>query len=180
MPVHSASSRHSIRLRRHDYSQSGYYFFTFCVVDHKSILGPVIDYKVECNRAGDAAWSAWRELPLRFPSVKCDSFVVMPNHVHGILLLRPPAAAGAASSAPTKTVTNAPTLGLILRTFKSLSAAAVNRALNRRGQSVWQRNYYEHIVRSGKDLDAVRLYIAQNPMQWLNDRENPEARPRRS
>ncbi|MGB6820729.1 MAG: hypothetical protein WBE21_01520, partial [Candidatus Acidiferrales bacterium] len=80
---------------------------------------------------------------------------------------------GAASSAPTK---SALTLGLVLRAIKSLSAAAVNRTLHRTGP-VWQRNYYEHIVRSAKDLDAVRFYIAQNPLQWLNDRENPEARP---
>ncbi|MHB8412747.1 MAG: transposase [Candidatus Acidiferrales bacterium] len=131
---------------------------------------------MECTPAGEAVWNVWRELPVRFPAIELDAFVVMPNHVHGILFLCPPGVSGAASSAPTKTAATAPALGLILRAFKSLSAAAVNRALNQRGQSVWQRNYYEHIVRSSKDLDAVRLYIAQNPMQWLNDRENPEAR----
>ena len=176
MAVHSASSRRSIRLPRYSYSQSGHYFFTLCVVGHKSILGQVVDFEMQCNRAGDAVRSVWLELPVRFPAIQLDAFVVMPNHVHGILFFRPLAAAGAASSAPTKTVADAPSLGLILRAFKSLSAAAANRILRRTGP-VWQRNYYEHIVRSGKDLDAVRLYIAQNPMQWLNDREHPEARP---
>ncbi|HEV2315732.1 MAG TPA: transposase [Candidatus Acidoferrales bacterium] len=131
---------------------------------------------MECNPAGKAVWNVWRELPERFPAIELDAFVVMPNHVHGILFLCSPETPGAASSAPTKVAANAPALGLILRAFKSLTAAAVNRILHRTG-SVWQRNYYEHIVRSAKDLDAVRLYIAQNPMQWLNDRENPEARP---
>jgi len=176
MPVYSASSRRSIRLRRYNYSQSGNYFFTLCVVGHKSILGQVVDFEMQCNRGGDAVRSVWLELPVRFPTIQLDAFVVMPNHVHGILFFRPLAAAGAASSAPTK---SALILGLVLRAFKSLSAASVKRTLHRTGP-VWQRNYYEHIVRSAKDLDAVRLYIAQNPMQWLNDRENPEARPRLS
>ena len=171
MPVHSASSRRSIRLARYDYSQSGCYFFTLCILGHKSILGRVNDYKMECNVAGDSVSDIWHALPMRFPTVELDAFMVMPNHVHGILCLRPLPAAGAASSAPTKT---ALTLGLILRAFKSLSASAINRALHRTG-SVWQRNYYEHIIRSAADLDAIRLYIAQNPAQWQNDRENPYA-----
>ncbi|HLW43440.1 MAG TPA: hypothetical protein VKS00_03060 [Candidatus Acidoferrales bacterium] len=179
MPVYSPSSRRSIRFPRYNYSQSGHYFFTLCAAGHKSILGRVVDFEMQCSRAGDAVRSVWLELPLRFPAIQLDAFAVMPNHVHGILFFRPLAAAGAASSAPTKTVANAPTLGLVLRAFKSLSAAAINCILHRTGP-VWQRNYYEHIVRSGKDLDAVRLYIAQNPMQWLNDRENPETRSRLS
>ncbi|HEV2289427.1 MAG TPA: transposase, partial [Candidatus Acidoferrales bacterium] len=159
MPAHSASSRRSIRLHRYDYSQSGGYFFTLCVPNRACIFGRVIDYEMKCNRAGDAVWSVWRELPLQFPTVELDAFVVMPNHAHGIVFLRPLAAAGAASSAPTKPT---PTLGLVLRAFKSLSTAAVNRALHRTG-SLWQRNYYEHIIRSGDELDAIRLYIAHNP-----------------
>jgi len=194
MSPHSASSRHSIRLRRHNYSQPGSYFFTICAADHESIFGRVRAGTMECNPAGEAVWNIWRELPVRFPAIELDAFVVMPNHLHGILFLCPPnPPPGRASPAPTKTnahtarrgnpwvarrdsPSRAPSLGQIIGAFKSLSAAAVNHALNRRNQSVWQRNYFEHIVRSAKDLDAVRLYIAQNPMQWLNDRENPAAR----
>ena len=182
MSAHSASSRHSIRLARHNYSEPAYYFFTFCVAGHKPILGRVIDYKMECNRAGNAVWETWRVLPTRFPIAGLDAFVVMPNHVHGILFLRPLAAltgqrpAGRASPAPTKTIANTnrrgdpwvaratppsrvlnrASLGQVIGAFKSLSAAAINRALNRTG-SVWQRNYYDHIVRSGKDLEEIRV-----------------------
>ena len=170
MPAHSSSSRRSIRLPRYDYSEPAYYFFTFCVVGHKSILGRIVDYKMECNYAGNAVCETWYSLPTHFPIVELDAFAVMPNHVHGIVFFRPLADAGAASIAPTKP----PTLGRVLRAFKSLSAAAVNRTLNRAG-SVWQRNYYDHVVRTSKDLDAIRLYIAQNPAQWQNDRENPRA-----
>ena len=202
MSCHSAFSRHSTRLCKYDYSQSRYYFFTICTTGHKSIFGRILDYKMECNRAGDAVWSAWRELPLRFPAIQLDAFVVMPNHIHGILLLSRPEVstgqrpAGRASPAPTQTIANtarrgdpwvarrdspsrgAPdpvSLGKIIGAFKSLSAAAINRALHRTG-SVWQRNYYDHIVRTANDLDAIRAYIAQNPAQWANDRENPLSR----
>ena len=174
MPTHSASSRRSIRLARYDYSEPTYYFFTLCIVGHKPILGDIVGYKMERSYAGNAVLEAWHGLPKRLSMVDLDAFVVMPNHVHGILFLRPHAAAGAASSAPTKR----PTLGRVLRAFKSLSAAAVNRALNRTG-SVWQRNYYDHIIRSSRDLEEIRMYIAQNPAQWQNDRENPLARHRR-
>ena len=190
MSSHLAPARRSIRLRLYDYSQMGGYFFTICVTGHKSILGCVFGGEMQCNRAGRAVWTAWRELPLRFPSITLDSFVVMPNHVHGILLLCPAVKnTGRASPAPTNALINtygrcdsvsrgaplAPALDEIVGAFKSLSAAAINRALNRTG-SVWQRNYYDHIIRAGKDLDAIRLYIAQNPTQWKNDHENPLAR----
>ncbi|MGB6484651.1 MAG: hypothetical protein WBE86_14285 [Candidatus Acidiferrales bacterium] len=189
----NTSSRRSIRLGGYDYSLAAAYFFTICAIHRQSIFGRIVGDKMQCNRAGDAVWSAWRELPLRFPAVTLDAFVVMPNHVHGILFLSLPKVsvpAGGASPAPTKTnahavrrgdpwvarrdsSSRAPFLGQIVGTFKSLSAAAVNPLLHRSG-SLWQRNYYEHIVRSGKDLDAIRLYIDQNPEQWRNDRENPQ------
>ncbi|MGC1289958.1 MAG: transposase [Candidatus Acidiferrales bacterium] len=158
-------SRRSIRLGGCDYSLAAAYFFTICAVNRQSIFGRIVGDKMECNRAGDAVCSAWREVPLRFPTIQLDTFVVMPNHVHGVLFLLRPNTSGAASGAPTKIARNMPTVSLILRAFKSLSAAAVNHLLDRSG-SVWQRNYYEHIVRSGKDLDAIRLYIDQNPQQW--------------
>src|SRR5579872_7437959 len=89
MPVYSASSRRSIRLRRYDYSQRAHYFFTLCAAGHESIFGRIRNYKMECNRAGAAVWETWRQLPPRFPVIELDAFVVMPNHLHGILFFRP-------------------------------------------------------------------------------------------
>ena len=112
----------------------------------------------------------------------------MPNHVHGIIFvhdiipvgagLAPPGGVnldkGAASSAPTQDgVSDGPTLGDILRAFKSISAVAVNRLLGRSDRPLWQRNYYEHIIRDENELARVREYIANNPAQWALDRENP-------
>ena len=195
MPSIVHGSRRSIRLARYDYSQSGFYFFTICLLGHKSILGRILGYQMECTPAGNAVWGIWNTLPARFPAIELDTFIVMPNHVHGILFLRPPAKnMGGASPVPTRSTSArrgdprvAPsgcpvrhnpgplTLGQIIGAFKSLSAIAVNLVLHRTGP-LWQRNYYEHIVRSPSDLDSIRLYISRNPAQWQNDRENPLAR----
>src|SRR6185437_8217532 len=108
MTEHAHSSRRSIRLRRYDYSRAGTYFFTICAAGHESIFGRVLDGKMECNPAGDTVWNVWRGLPERFPTIELDAFVVMPNHVHGILFLCPPGQpSGRASPAPTKTTASA-------------------------------------------------------------------------
>ena len=119
--------------------------------------------------SGRVVWHCWNALPARFPFCAVDAFVVMPNHVHGIVVLNQ-GQKGAASSAPTDARSG---LGKIIRAFKSLSAIEVNRALRRRGAPVWQRNYFEHVVRAGEDLDEIRRYINDNPARWDFDRENP-------
>ena len=106
------------------------------------------------NRVGCIVRTTWDHLPTRFPGVELDAFVVMPNHIHGIIVL----------------TSGGPTLGQIVGPFKSLSARAVNRELNRHGP-VWQRGYYEHIVRSEDDLNRIRRYIETNPIFWEQDPE---------
>jgi len=130
------------------------------------------------NRAGQAVQAAWFEIPDRFPGIELDAFVVMPNHIHGIIGLfhgkgavpRKVKPRGAASSAPTSAIS----LGRVIRAYKSLSAIEVNRLLRRKGQQIWQRNYYEHIIRQGEDLSEIRRYIAENPANWSDDPENPD------
>ena len=165
--------RRSLRLKGYDYSRAGAYFVTICTHGRECLFGEIMDGEMRLNAAGQAAQAEWVRLPERFQSIELDEFVIMPNHLHGIILvgagLAPPdsgaASRGAASSAPT--------LGHILRAFKSISAIAVNRLLGRSGRSLWQRNYYEHIVRSENELARIREYIANNPAQWALDRENP-------
>lgn len=166
--------RRSIRLKSYDYSRAGAYFVTICIKDRECLFGEVIDGNMQLNDTGRAVQAEWVRLPERFQSVDLDDFVIMPNHLHCIIHvgagLAPPGRGaenkGAASSAPT--------LGDILRAFKSISAIAVNRLLGRSGRSLWQRNYYEHIVRSENELACIREYIANNPAQWALDRENPD------
>ena len=147
--------RRSIRLQGFDYSQAGAYFITICTHNRALFL--------QAERVQEVVRSAWHDLPLRFPSVVLDEFVIMPNHVHGIISLR-----GAASSAPT--------LGRVVRAFKSVSAIAANKALGRSGQPFWQHNYYEHVIRDEEELNAVRRYIRENPLKWSDDPDNPANR----
>lgn len=169
--------RRSIRLPGFDYSQARNYFITICTAGKNSALGAVHDGNMILSPAGEAVRAAWFDLPRRFPSMEPRELVVMPNHVHAILgLTHPirPAARGAASSAPT-TARNAsayPALGKIVRAFKSLSAIQVNRVLGRSGKAVWQRNYYERIIRSDREYAQARRYILENPARWDRDPEN--------
>jgi putative transposase len=181
----SPHHRRSIRLKGYDYSTAGLYFVTVCTEKKVCLFGDVIDNEMRLNEAGQVVVQEWNALPERFPNVQLDCFVVMPNHMHGVIAIFPIGKKGAASSAPTKVGagieeaksgrTNAPpSLGKIMRAFKSISAIDVNKALAREGHQVWQRNYFEHIIRGGDDLDRVRRYIIENPWHWENDEENPE------
>jgi putative transposase len=136
---------------------------------------------VDLSNAGEIVLQTWETLPLRFPMVILDAFVVMPNHAHGILMIADTGMLsvgkkqGAASSAPTNGggERNTPTLGKIMRSFKSISAIACNRVLERNGVPFWQRNYYERAIRNEDELNRFRQYIENNPIRWAEDHNNP-------
>ena len=155
--------RHSIRLPGYDYSQPGAYFVTIVTYQREPLLGEIPDARVHLSRAGAIVLDTWKRLPQHYPTVELDEFCVMPNHVHGIIILRE-------GSTPVP-----PRHGLpeIVRAFKSFSAQRVNRLRHSIGIPVWQRNYYEHIVRTEADLAKIRQYIRDNPLNWGSDEENP-------
>ena len=150
--------RRSIRLSEHNYSESCHYFITLCASQRQSLFGNIADNNMKLNDAGMMVETIWRQLPEYYAGVELNEYVVMPNHFHAIITV---VEQGAASSAPT--------LGNILRRFKSVSAIAVNRCLNRQGQPVWQRNYYEHIIRSDQAYQNITEYIRTNPKLWQED-----------
>ncbi|MFH1732726.1 MAG: transposase [Planctomycetota bacterium] len=125
---------------------------------------------------GQLVQSAWEDLPTHHRHVELDAFVVMPNHVHGIIVLRD---GGTAGRAPTETP---PAFGkpqhgdlsTIVRSFKATVTKELNRRHGTLGAPLWQRNYYEHVIRNAKEWDALRQYIAANPAQWPLDSENPD------
>jgi putative transposase len=165
--------RRSIRLYGYDYSSPGLYFVTVCVQKKELLFGDIADGGVVLGQTGQEVRRIWESLPQRFGSVVLDAFIVMPNHIHGIIEIvgAPLAPPGSRREADPG---SQPTLGAIVRTFKSRSAISVNRLLNRSGRRLWQRNYYEHIVRDQDELAKIREYIAENPLWWAQDRENPE------
>jgi REP element-mobilizing transposase RayT len=169
--------RRSIRLYGYDYSQPGNYFVTICTYQKGNLLGTIVGGKPVLSAAGEAVRSCWFDLAQRFPFVELVEFIAMPNHIHAILGLRRPSRAtprGAASSAPIaeEPLLRYPSVGEILRAFKSISAITVNRIRGRRSEHVWQRNFYEHIIRSPKEFEQIQKYIHENPMNWDRDPEN--------
>jgi putative transposase len=153
--------RRSIRLAAYDYSQAGAYFITICTHDRELSL--------QAESVRDVVQSAWCGLPARFARVELDEFIIMPNHVHGIIIL----AGGEGSASAKGAASGAPTMGSVVRAFKSISAIEANRALGLSNRPFWQRNYYEHVIRDEEDLNAIRQYIRDNPGKWLEDPENP-------
>jgi REP element-mobilizing transposase RayT len=174
-PNNHAVRRRPLRLPGFDYSGEGAYFVTICTRNREYLFGAVVDGEMRLNNVGRVVQTVWGGLSDRFPTIELDAFVVMPNHVHGILGvgagLAPPRR-GAASSAPTRFAST--TLGTVVRAFKSISAISVNRLLSRSGQPLWQGSYYEHIIRDEESLNRIREYIETSPLRWQLDRENPE------
>ena len=171
--------RRSIRLHGYDYSQAGAYFVTICTKNRASLFGSVADGEIQLNKAGQIAKRAWEKLPARFPSARLDAFIVMPNHLHAIIIV------GAQFIAPTANTSNesgkgainrAPTLGEMVRAYKAASAAMIRRAAA--PDVAWQRNYYEHVIRDEDELARIRRYIEDNPRMWETDEENPAAQKR--
>jgi REP element-mobilizing transposase RayT len=159
--------RRSIRLQTYDYTRAGAYFITVCTARRECLFGQIRDGAMFSNAAGECVARAWNALPQRYQCVALDAFVVMPNHIHGVIRLGDSADA----SAPGPQVSRS--LGDIVRAFKSLSAVAVNRVIGRQGRPLWQRNYYERIIRDDEEWNRVREYIARNPTRWDDDAENP-------
>jgi len=156
--------RRSIRLDGYDYRQDGMYFVTICTFQWECLLGEIVDGEMYLSTAGEAVQDAWDRLPARFPGIALDWFVVMPNHVHGILFLG--ADPGIGDARPVS-------LGAVVGAFKSLAAIAANRVLAREGTPLWYRNYYERIIRNDRELHRIRAYIEANPANWAQDDDNP-------
>jgi REP element-mobilizing transposase RayT len=162
-PGHKKSpSRKSLRLAEYDYSTAGYYFVTICVHGKRCLLGEVIKDVVHLNGAGRMIASIWLDMPRRIGQVSLDSFVVMPNHIHGIVISEKGIA-----------------LSRVIQAFKSISTNEYIRGVHQYGwekfdSTFWQRSFYDHVIRNDKDLIRVQEYIVNNPVAWALDEENPD------
>jgi putative transposase len=243
--------RRSLRLRGYDYAQAGAYFVTICTQNRVCLFGDVVAGEMRLNDSGRLVAQCWQDIPSRFPNAALDEFVVMPNHLHGIIVIvraqfiaphdrgamnagamdsgamdsgamdsgamgsgvtgsgvtgsgainRAPTGGNGASNvgaqfiapvgainhaptggngasdvgaqfiAPVGAINRAPTVGDMVRAFKAVATRMLRQA--QYPSFAWQRNYYEHIIRSEDDLARIREYIANNPLQWALDRENP-------
>ncbi len=191
---HSRHNRRSIRLKGYDYTQPGMYFITVCTYDFSEMFGIVRDGVVVLNEWGKIVERCWFEIPKHFRHVQLDEFVIMPNHIHGILMIVDDTRWGNACVAPTGDTTVdattgacvAPTgntghgadvrvgpmpksVGVMVGSFKSAISKFINRRCGTSGAGIWQRNYYERIVRSDVELRRIREYIVNNPLKWHSD-----------
>ena len=176
--------RRSVRLPGYDYAEEGWYFVTICTQGHLCVFGRVTKDKMLLNTAGAMVEKWWHELLNKFPFLRTDVHVVMPNHFHGIihvgaaLCCRPGVEKDRDGSGRPRRV--APTLGKIVGWFKTMTTNQYIRGVKKEDWPsfpgrLWQRNYYEHLIRDEYELDYYRTYIANNPANWRADKENPNS-----
>ena len=169
--------RRSIRLKGYDYTQPGAYFVTICTHHRMHVFGEVVNGEMVLNDTGKIARDEWFKTAELRPFVKLyeDEFVIMPNHGHGIIWIDDDWARQ--HRAPTETIEKfgKPVMGsipTIVRAYKSAVTYAVNGAQNMRGTVLWQKNYYEHVIRNDRELNNIGWYIFNNPRNWQLDRDN--------
>ena len=145
--------RRSIRLQGYDYSQSGAYFVTICTFQRQHLLGAVNNGEMQLNVTGQIVSAIWQRIPQHFPNVELDQFILMPDHLNGIIVI-------------SEQAEQSISLATIIQNFKSISTRKINKITQSSGVSIWQRNYHERIVRSDRELDRLRQYMLANPVNW--------------
>jgi REP element-mobilizing transposase RayT len=172
--------RRSIRVKGYDYTEPGAYFVTIVTYQRGCLFGEVVHETMMLNDFGRIADECWRAIPEHFPFVELGAHMIMPNHVHGVIAIRD-MGQGAIDvgaqhcCAPTPDNHNINvkpgSLGAIVRSYKSAVSYRINKEHNATG--IWQRNYYERIIRNADEAHRIHLYIEANPAQWDDDDENP-------
>jgi len=189
--------RKSIRLLSYDYSSTGAYFVTICTQNRKCLFGEIMEADVNLNEIGKMVLWHWRRIPHHFPNVKLDKKIVMPNHIHGIIWISDDDVDVGAKHSKKPTLLNnqnclenasplqddlsrqipigtkPQALSAIVQNFKSVTSRKFNRMRLHDHTTLWQRNYFDRIVRDEDELKRIREYIIYNPLKWESDKENP-------
>jgi len=174
--------RRSIRLRHHDYI-AGVYFFTLVAYQRECLFGSVVDEVMQLNDWGRIVAEEWARTPAVRANIELDSFVIMPNHVHGIVWINcggdrqevVPDQMGAPDVFAAEPGPRKHSLGAFIGGFKAGVTKRINTLRGMPGGPVWQRNYYEHVIRNETELARAREYIETNPLRWVIDKENPNS-----
>ena len=168
MPQNRKSSP---RLRGYEYSLPGGYFVTICTYKRVNSFGEVLDREMLLNRAGEIAQSAWRDLPNHYVNIQLDHYVVMPNHLHGIIFIKE---TDRRDRFLNLSLQKQHGLSEIVRGYKTWSARKMNQAMKSTGSPVWQRSFHDRVIRDEEELNRIREYIEANPLNWERDEENPK------
>lgn len=169
------------RLPSYDYSSYGYYFLTICTENRVKHFGEIINGEMSLSKSGIIVHDYWQNIPKYYESVELDQFVVMPNHIHGIIIVNN--VGTGQCPVPTKemkgylTPTEETQYGLISKiigAYKSLTARKIKEADNT--NFMWQRSFYDHVIRDDHDMMRIQQYIINNPLKWDLDRNNFESK----
>jgi REP element-mobilizing transposase RayT len=145
--------RRSIRLQGYNYSQAGAYFVTICTFQRQHLFGTVNNGEIQLNPIGQIVSGSWQKIPQHFPNAELDEFILMPDHLHGIIVI-------------SEQAEQSISLTTIIQNFKSIATRKINKITQNSGVSIWQRNYHERIVRNDQELHRLREYILTNPENW--------------
>ncbi len=181
------------RLQNWNYASIGYYCVTICTYNRTNYFGEIADGKMQLSKIGKTAQQYWLEIPKHYPMVKLDEFIVMPNHIHGIIVINdknntdmmvetPQWGVSTKHATPPTKHASLPTtpggdnrqwkpnsLGSIINQFKSICTKRIRQSQNI--DFKWQTRFYDHIIRDEKSLNSAREYIVNNPGNWENDKE---------
>jgi REP element-mobilizing transposase RayT len=166
--------RCSICLKEYDYSRAGMYFITLVTQGRAALFGEVVEGEMRLNNFGVIVAATWEWLETQYPYVELGTWIIMPKHFHGILILRDDPGCGGSRTAPTDFKRK--TLGRLIGVFKTVSTKQINLHRTTQVSLIWQRDFYEHIIRNQQDLERIWLYIQSNPCHWHRDGENPAGR----
>lgn len=170
------NTRKPNRLKEFDYSQSGYYFVTICTKNRVEYFGEIQKEQMTLNQFGEIAKRFWFEIPDHFENLKIDESIILPNHVHGILIISGDSIVGDANLRPLRYDRSKMLLSKAMQGYE----AAVTREINKLQNKVvfkWQRSFYDHIIRNDEGLYKIRKYIRYNPLKWEYDQENKNEIP---
>ena len=169
--------RNTNRIPQHDYSAPGYYFITVCVEKRQEIFGTIVNNQMTLNDAGNMIDLWWKKTFEKYDHTLIDEYIIMPNHIHGIINIVGARSPRPGSSRPDNNKiigrgNRAPTIGNIIAYFKYQTTKQINESQNTPGKKIWQRNYHDHIIRNDKSLQEIREYIINNPLNWETDKNN--------
>ena len=162
--------RRSVRLRDYDYSSVGAYFVTVCTARRECLFGSVTEGQVELSRYGALAQECWAQMPSHAEGVVVEALVVMPNHVHAVMVFDVPLRPGANAGARSFGRPCGRSLATLVGDTKSAAARRINAARGAPGAPVWQRGYYERVIRDEAEMDRACAYVLLNPARWDEDR----------
>ena len=171
--------RRSIRLSGYDYSSPGAYFVTICTKDRLCLFGEIINDEMRVNDAGCMIEKYWLKLPNKFPHIQINSFITMPNHFHGIIKIVGADPRVCPDKENEKGAHTGAPLHKVVQWFKTMTTNAYIKGVKDSDWAgfpgkLWQRNYYEHVIRNDDSMNVIREYIEYNPSRWIDDVDNPD------